>query len=186
MAVILKQRTLKTAEGLACFEDDPEGAFLIGPKGAKVSAETAKALGLINGRVPTAADKKPTAKEREKAVVDKTGRRVVNTGGTPLTSTKLSNEAIKAEMNKMLDEAELGGIGVWNELLTTDGKPSVPILQERLDGDVSAKTRNNIFAEIEAEAEAKAAADAAVDDLDTETNHTSEADDDTDVDDDAG
>ena len=54
MSVTLKQRTYRTVAGKAVAAGTPEAAFLVGPAGAKVSDDQARALGLVDGKVPAA------------------------------------------------------------------------------------------------------------------------------------
>ncbi len=171
MSVILKQRTFRTADGRACADGDKAAAFLIGPKGRKITDETAKSLGLISGRLPeTKQENEWSDKERHRDG-DKSGRRVPaqgrpigepappkegadkspentptpSTGGDTTEAEKRETE-IKSIMLDMNKEAAEGGDKLRKKLLTVDGLPDSRIISGRLGEQVSASERDEIWA----------------------------------------
>ena len=170
MSVILKQRTFRTAEGQACAEGDKAAAFLIGPKGRKITDPTAISLGLIDGRLPTKEEKEKQDKER-KGYEDKSGRRTPaegrpvgqpapakegsgkspentptpSTGGDASDAEKRENK-IRIAMLAMYKEAVEGGDKLRKKLFTDSGLPDSRIISGRLGEQVSADERDEIWA----------------------------------------
>ncbi len=171
MSVILKQRTAKTKEGRACLDTDLEARFIVGPKGGKITDETAKALGLINGKIPTKEQRERQDKEIKRHE-DKTGRTSPKPGReiNPVDPNKNKKEAdpvpgkdanaeqvqdrttrIKTIIYQMIEEAYKGGQKVREKLFTAGGSPDSRVISTRLGEQVSADDRDMIWEQIKIE-----------------------------------
>ncbi len=159
MSVILKQRTCRAVDGRAVPEGDPDSAFLVGPKGGKVSDETAIALGLVDGWIAGTEPKggRPEGDKRDKSPkADKSGRRKA-AQGTPLPEKKTKGEQLVVIIGGMIREvSEAGNRGgqvaadaVMVKLFTKDKLPDSRVLAARLEDNVSASERDEAWLEFQ-------------------------------------
>lgn len=151
MTVTLKQRTYRTAEGRAVAAGDPSAAFLVGPAGARVTNEQAKALGLVDGDVPSKSIEpdeaqhsgNPEPAKRQAPAEDKEVKRREDKDASGAGGQETG---IADVMRAMVNEAQDGGEAVYGKLFTGDGRPDSRVLSGRLGFVVSGHDRDAVWA----------------------------------------
>ncbi len=160
MTVTLKQRTWRTEDGKAVPDGHPLAAILVGPPGAKVTDEQARALGLKDGDLPKGSAAGPV--EGFKPVP----RAAVQNAAEAKAAAPVGDERtvkIKETMRDMAAEAKADE-SKESELFTAAGKPDANVLSSRAGTAVKAPERNLLWDEVQFEdelaAEVKDKADA--------------------------
>lgn len=179
MPVRLKQRTYRTVDWMPRCADahgkvPTDAAFLVGPEGATIDDETAKALGLVDGGMPQVKEGGDGVEDKgPRQRMDKSGRKKpkegrdirkppeedegedgVDSAESPTVdfasvTDDPREQAILNVMADMMAEAEAGDDEASARLLTTDGAPDSRVLSGRVPedvGDVSAAERDRLFA----------------------------------------
>lgn len=131
MSVILKQRTWRTEDGLAVGEGDSNARILVGPKGATVSDDVARALKLKDGKLPG----------------QTVGQGVGGDDTIPDGQSK-RKEKIADTMLSMVIEAKESD-SKSNSLFTSKGLPDGRVLSTRLGFQVKGDERDEIWATVE-------------------------------------
>ena len=150
--VILKQKTWKDKAGKAVAHEHPDAAYLIGPQGAKISDESALALGLEDGALPktgtfTPGPKELTGTRKMLHEVDVEQKKAA-TESVDETAARHDDEAatrqdqIKAEMRNMVKD---------DGAMTAAGLPDARTLSSRLGFSVKTPERDEVWAEVEEE-----------------------------------